>query len=226
MYIGGLAGGNHYSPRVGIIEGGIIYNLIGGPLTVSAQENYNDIIMYIKGGTIDVVTGGAGLTTTYGNRIIQMTGGKINYALFGGSNGVSGSNGDAILRGETYIYVGGNAEVGDQTLVNNNANETTSGVEAGSIFGAGNGNASTSPSSGSSNVAVGSVYKSTIIIDENATIRKNVYGGGNYGAVGTTISNPPANPPEDLANIISQKNNFVKAYGKKCCNYFYDEGGG
>ena len=46
----------------------------------------------------------------------------------------------------------------------------------------------------------------------------------------TRLSNqysyPLANPPEDLANIISQKKNFVKAYGKKCCNYFYDEGGG
>jgi predicted esterase YcpF (UPF0227 family) len=48
----------------------------------------------------------------------------------------------------------------------------------------------------------------------------------NQNVIKKTISNPPANPPEDLANIISQKNNFVKAYGKKCCNYFYDEGGG
>jgi len=30
----------------------------------------------------------------------------------------------------------------------------------------------------------------------------------------------------DFKMIISHKNDFVKAFGKKCCNYFYDEGGG
>ena len=168
------------------MEGGEIYNLIGGPLSKSTEEFYNDTIMYIKGGTIDVVVGGAGRTATYGNRIIQMTGGKVNYAIFGGSNGITGEDGGtqtAVLRGESYIYIGGNAVVGDTTLVNNNTTESVSQVEAGSVFGAGNGN--------SSNSELGSVYNSTIIVDDGATIRRNVYGGGNYGAVGFVSSNPP-----------------------------------
>jgi hypothetical protein len=186
IYLGGLTAGTHANLRVGIIEGGEIYNLIGGPLSKSTEEFYNDTIMYIKGGTIDVIVGGAGRTATYGNRIIQMTGGKVNYAIFGGSNGITGEDGGtqtAVLRGESYIYLGGTAVVGDATLVENNTSEAVSQVEAGSVFGAGNGN--------SNNSELGSVYNSTIIVDGGATIRRNVYGGGNYGAVGFVSSNPP-----------------------------------
>lgn len=186
IYLGGQGGGKHYNLRKGIIEGGIIFNLIGGPLSDETEKYYNDTYIYIKGGTIDVVVGGAGRTATYGNRIIQMTGGKVNYAIFGGSNGVTGEDGGtqtATLYGETYLYIGKNAEVGDSTLVSNNTNETVSKVEAGSIFGAGNGN--------SSNDELGSVFNSTIIVDEDALIRRNVYGGGNYGSVGYVSDDPP-----------------------------------
>ncbi len=188
IYIGGLTAGTHESLRMGIIEGGSVYNLIGGPLTDSDNEYYNDSIFYIKGGETDVVIGGAGRTATYGNRIIQMTGGTVRYALFGGSNGIAGEDGGtqtATLYGDSYVYVGGNAEVGNETLVDNNTIETNSQVEAGSVFGAGNGN--------STNKELGSVYNSTIIIDTDATIRRNVYGGGNYGAVGYKSDNPPQN---------------------------------
>ena len=181
IYIGGLGGGTHYGYRVGIVEGGEIYNLIGGPLSASSMEGHNDAYIYIKGGEVDVIVGGAGASETYGNRIIQVTDGQINYAVFGGSNGIAGGDAGQYLgklHGDTYVYIGGNAIIGDATLVSNNANETISEVEAGSVFGAGNGN--------SSSVGVGSVYNSTVIIDGDATIRKNVYGGGNYGAVGYT----------------------------------------
>ena len=195
IYIGGLTNGTHYSLRKGIIEGGEIYNLIGGPLTDTSVEGYNDSIFEIKGGEIDIIIGGAGRTATYGNRIIQMTGGKVNYAIFGGSNGVAGEDGGtqtATLYGDTYVYIGGNAEVGDETLVDNNSTEEVSLVEAGSVFGAGNGN--------SSNKELGSVYNSTIIVDGGATIRKNVYGGGNYGAVGYIADNPPQSTTIKILN--------------------------
>lgn len=78
IYVGGRGGGTHYAPRKVTVEGGSIYNLIGGPLTATSRSDYNDTYMYIKGGSIDLIYGGAGRTETYGNRIIQMTGGLVN----------------------------------------------------------------------------------------------------------------------------------------------------
>lgn len=192
IYVGGRNGGTHYAPRSIIIEGGYIYNLLGGPLTASSRRDKNDILIYIKGGVIDVVIGGAGVSETYGNRIIQMTGGQVNYSLFGGSNGINGSNQNnqlGTLDGDTYVYVGGLAVVGDEELVNNNTLESESQIEAGSVFGIGNGK------TGSNYVKIGSANNSNVIIADDAIIQKNVYAGGNYGAVGinsgssTTISN-------------------------------------
>ncbi len=174
IYIGGRYGGKHYSTRKGKIEGGIIYNLIGGPVTAQNRSNVNDIFIYMIGGTVDMITGGAGTTATYGNRIIALTGGKVNYSVFGGSNGANGQNGDGTLNGTTYIYVGGKVQIGDETLVNNNS--TLYGSEAGSIFGIGNGRTEYE--------TIGSCDNSIIIIDDKANIKRNVYGGGNYGATG------------------------------------------
>lgn len=174
VYVGGRYGGIASSPRKVIVEGGQIYNLIGGPLTNSNRSNVNDSYIYVKGGTIDIIIGGAGTTATYGNRIIQVTGGKINYSVFGGSNGYQGSNTDGTLNGSSYIYIGGTAVIGDENL----SNSTLYGAESGSVFGIGNGR------SGSSYTSVGSNDNSNIIIDGNAVINNNIYGGGNYGATG------------------------------------------
>lgn len=178
IYVGGRYGGTHYSSRRAKIEGGYIFNLIGGPITGSTRSDVNDIYMYVTGGEIDMIIGGAGTSATYGNRIVSVTGGKINYSVFGGSNGYSGSSGDGTLNGTTYLYIGGNAQIGDETLINND--ETLFGVESGSIFGNGNGNSSAN--------TIGSCANSVIIIDDKANIKGNVYGGGNYGATGVSSS--------------------------------------
>ena len=182
IYIGGRQGGTHYAARDALSEGGDIYNLIGGPLTATNRRNINDTYVNIKGGTIDMVIGGAGASTTYGNRIINFTGGTVNYGVFGGSNGTTGSDGssyEGILEGSTFIYVGGNAIAGDDNLIANNS--TLFGVESGSIFGAGNGN------SGSSRI--GTADNTHIVIDGNALIKQNIYGGGNYGTTGINMTN-------------------------------------
>ncbi len=179
VYTGGLNSGKQYAARESILEGGYVYNLIGGPLTIYDNKEYNSDYIYVKGGIVDVVVGGAGASETYGNRIISITDGKVNWAVFGGSNGVTGSDTGSYLGtlyGETYVYIGGNAVIGDPSLISDTNTETISIVEAGSVFGAGNGN--------SSSVGVGSVTNSTVIIDADAIINKNVYGGGNYGATG------------------------------------------
>ncbi len=174
IYIGGLNGGTHYSARSALIEGGYVYNLLGGPLSASSREGYNDIYSNVKGGSVDFIFGGAGRTETYGNRIVNVTGGTVNYAVFGGSNGYSGSNSSSsrgTLTGDSFIYIGGNARVGNDSLTT-----AVYGEEIGSVFGIGNGN--------DSYQMIGTAKNSTVIIDGNAYIKTNVYGGGNYGAVG------------------------------------------
>ena len=173
VYVGGLTGGTIYSPAELIVEGGDIYNINGGPLVSNTVKSNNIIYINIKGGTADFVFGGAAVSTTYGNRIINITGGQINYSVFGGSNGVTGSNGEGTLDGDSFIYIGGNAVIGDDPTA-----ATVWGAEAGSVFGVGNGN--------NNSTTIGSTNNSSIIIDGDARIKKNVYGGGNYGAVGTS----------------------------------------
>lgn len=174
IYVGGRYGGTHYDARKITYEGGYTYNLIGGPLTDSSRSSYNDTYMYIKGGEIDMITGGAGTTATYGNRIVQATGGVINYSIFGGSNGYDGSSSDGTLIGTSYVYVGGNVTVGNRALIDQN--RTLFGSEAGSVFGIGNGR--------SGYTQIGSSNHSMIIVDGQAHVLGNVYGGGNYGATG------------------------------------------
>lgn len=181
IYVGGRSGGGNYTAREAIIEGGWVYNLIGGPISQSSNSSYNDSYIYVKGGTVDVIIGGAGRTTTYGNRIIQVTGGTISYSVFGGSNGItSETSGDQAgrLTGTPYIYIGGNATIGNSTYVANN--NSVFGIEAGSVFGIGNGRSGTD--------TIGTAENSYIIIDGEANVLRNVYGGGNYGGVGISTS--------------------------------------
>ena len=187
IYVGGRYGGTHYSARRAKIEGGYIYNLIGGPLSSNYRSNVNDIYINMTGGTVDVIIGGAGTTATYGNRIISVTGGVVNYSVFGGSNGSDGSEGDGTLNGTSYVYVGGTATIGNDNLINNNS--TLFGAESGSVFGIGNGRSGYS--------TIGSSDNSIIIVDDEATIKKNVYGGGNYGATGVS-----SNSNSSYTNII------------------------
>lgn len=196
IYVGGRAGGTHYSAREATIEGGWIYNLIGGPLTDSSKRNYNDTYINVKGGSIDMIVGGAGASATYGNRIINLTGGVVNYAVFGGSNGYIGSDTGSYrgtLGGSTFIYVAGTAVVGDDDLINNNTN--LFGAESGSVFGIGNGNSDSSK--------IGTANTSNIVINGNATIKRNVYGGGNYGAVGIDATSSTSTSIKVLGGEIS-----------------------
>ena len=191
IYVGGLSGGTHYNARLGKIEGGWINNLIGGPLTSSSRSGYNDTYIYMTGGNVDVMVGGAGRSPTYGNRIISVTGGKVNYGVLGGSNGSGSdaSDGDGTVNGSSYIYIGGHATIGDDTLITNNTKMW--GISSGTVFGNGNGKTGYS--------AIGSNDNSYLTIDGEANIKGSVYGGGNYGATGVSSS---LSSTESIINII------------------------
>ncbi len=180
IYVGGRSYGNHYALRAVKVEGGNIYNLLGGPLSDSSMTDLNDTHMAVLGGTINVIIGGAGTSPTYGNRIIQVTGGTISYSIFGGSNGYQGAASDGTVNGSSLIYVGGTAEIGTATNVANGS--SIYGAEAGSVFGIGNGRTGQS--------SIGSSSNSNIIVKDRATVNNNIYGGGNFGATGISSGKP------------------------------------
>lgn len=175
VYVGGRSYGTHYTSRRIKVEGGWIYNLIGGPLTASDRGDINDTYIYMTGGSVDMIIGGAGTSTTYGNRIISVTGGTVNYSVFGGSNSYEGGSEDGKLTGSSYVYVGGIATIGNSDYISKAS--TLWGAEAGSVFGIGNGNTSAD--------TIGTNENSNIIIADECVVLGNVYGGGNYSATGT-----------------------------------------
>lgn len=176
VYVGGRSN-THYSNSLRRVTmlGGIVNSVNGGPC-VANDLSTNSTAFYMLGGYANTVYGGAATTTTYGNRIVSITGGVVGYNVFGGSNAYNGGSSDGQLSGSTLIYVGGNSVIGADDTSGNRFN-----AEHGSVFGAGNGQ------SGSS--SAGRVYSSHIIIDGSTTINGNVYGGGNYGSVGFSSSN-------------------------------------
>lgn len=195
VYLGGHGSSNSDNgDRYLIVEGGNIANIIGG-LMLQRGTSAKTFI-FVKGGSIQNIVGGAGRTKTYGNRIIQVTGGSVEYSISGGSNGVeaNGGNDTGELEGNTLIYIGGNCIIGKQASTN-----TLYNVESGCVLGAGNGNTRYSAC----------VDYSHIIIDGNAIISNNVYGGGNYGYVGETSDTGTGGTGKPLIEITNKTNNIV-----------------
>ena len=186
IYVGGHGStGYDKGDRYLLVEGGNIANIIGG-LHMDEDDMFKTY-MYVKGGNVINMTGGAGYTHTYGDRIIQVTGGYVKYSISGGSNGVaaSSSSNNGQLTGESLIYVGGTAQIGASSEIDENGNERVTvtntnevlyGVNAGCVCGGANGN---------SNYA-GQTDSSYIIVDGEAIVHNNVFGGGNYGVIGAS----------------------------------------
>ncbi len=169
IYVGGRGSSTHvYSPVGFKNEGAVINIVLGGS---GFQSGYDDNYVYasMSSGSIRQIYTGATSSATQGNRIINVSGGTINYSVLGGSYSYANNYGGGAVRATTVVYVGGSAVIGTE-------NDTLNGVESGSVFGAGGGF--------SGDLTVASAYHSRVIIN-GGTINKSVYGGGNYGSVGT-----------------------------------------
>lgn len=171
VYVGGRST-THYSNslRTLMLWGGDINALNGGPCVENGLTS-NSTALYMLGGKVRTIYGGAARTATYGNRIVSITGGEVGYSVSGGSNAYDGGNSEGQLNGHTLVYIGGNAVIGDTQNTGKLFNS-----EVGGVFGAGNGV--------SSATSAGRVFSSHVIVDGDAIINGNVYGGGNYGTVG------------------------------------------
>ncbi len=172
LYIGGRSSQCVESITGAKIEGGNI-NIVVGGYGYNGSTTTNSTYIGMSGGTVRSIYGGAGHSTTKGNRIINVTGGTVSYSVLGGSDSYdSGDNNDGILQGSTLVYIGGTVTIGGGT-------GTVQGVESGCVFGAGGGDTTSSQK--------GTVYNSHVIIN-GGTINTAVYGGGNYGSTGTQSS--------------------------------------
>ena len=159
-----------YGKRKMTVEGGIFSDIAGG-MDDDGTTTQTMVEIRIKGGTMNsVVYGAAQKSDAQGHRIMVITGGDFKGWIAGGANGnATGSNYNGELTGNTYIYVGGNANV--------NSNGSTSPLNralGGNVFGAGCGYGS--------NYSSGLVTGNTnVVIADNAYIERGVYGGGSYG---------------------------------------------
>lgn len=189
IYIGGInfSLGTSYDVgnRILTVEGGNISNIVGG-LQVNAGNTDNssaNTYMYIKGNeaSIQCVVGGSVKSDTSGDRIIQVTGGTVQYSLIGGANGKDSDNASSgNLDGNVLVYVAGEAKIGGKERLEikygdsgKDGGESIYNLQYGTILGAGNGNTAV--------VTAGNVKKSHVIIGGNAKISNDVYGGGNFG---------------------------------------------
>ena len=169
-YVLGTAKVVMYGGYVKTFQGGAGYNTTNGAA--------NAVDIRVAGGTVGTIFGGARLYTTRGNRIITVTGGNILHNVFGGSNAFDAEEGIGDM--DTLVYVGGHAHIGATSDITYTigANTTVFATTVGNVFGAGNGR---------SGANAGAVNNSHVIIN-GGTIEGDVYGGGNYGAVGSQTS--------------------------------------
>ncbi len=173
----GNTGSGTYGKKNMIIEGGVFSDISGGIDVQDDQVSAADMLeIRVKGGTIKgALYGAAQYAAAYGNRNIIVTGGELKGWVAGGANGTRTTGGK--LSGNSKIYFGGNARCDSK---GSNATMGSGEATGGNIFGAGSGN-----SGAASDAAVGEVNNSTVVIADECYVERNVYGGGNYGAVST-----------------------------------------
>lgn len=179
VYLGSSQAGSGNLQYIGkrriTVEGGNMAGIAGAMNNVGTNYIVNDgewaVMIRVKNGTIrSSVYGAAAFAEAVGDRVMIFTGGTINGWIAGGCNGTQTGNGGT-MNGDSKIYVGGNAQI-----IHTNEDPTIGTSTGGNVFGAGSGY--------SADYEIGEVNNTYIAVADNATISKNVFGGGNYGYVG------------------------------------------
>ena len=155
------------------VEGGILSNIAGG---IDEENNsghgettFESLYIRMKGGLVrGAIYGGAARSPAGGNRRMIFTGGTVYGWVGAGCNGTSDDEGQTF--GNSKMYIGGDCHVG-QTGTEWSIN----GVNGGYVFGAGKGYAGGAGTSGEMS------HGTTLVVADEAFIKHDVYGGGNYG---------------------------------------------
>ena len=177
--------------RYVVVEGGLMGSMNGGngtrrDYTATHEELASSI--RIKGGTFHgSVFGGAANTRSTASRRIVVTSSEIQGWIAGGSNGTDTDRDKAIIDGDTYIYVGGDAIVGGDNAKRIGLLDLANGKtpsNGGQIFGASRGNSGQRACAEHSYVVVADNAK---VYNNNNDPRfepgGNVYGGGDHGYI-------------------------------------------
>ena len=210
IYFGAASSLEYIGKRRMTVEGGVLTNIAGSlnAPNASGGSNYDNnyttgndkdnVTIRMKNGTVKgSIYGAAAFAGAKGGRSLIFTGGQIDGWIAGGANGTRTSGGE--MYGDSYIYVGGNTQVGygtGGTHVGGNSDYSengtnyygVNGAEGGNVFGAGCGirptnNNHTTTYNSYKTGTVGRVNNSTVVVADNSTVCGDVYGGGNYGWV-------------------------------------------
>ncbi|WP_400256516.1 beta strand repeat-containing protein [Candidatus Methanomassiliicoccus intestinalis] len=228
---GNLYGGGYgYSPYIpaagqyndlssGAVYGSIEVYITGGTIGTYSSNNI------LTSGTGNVYGGGKGYYVTgstntssaqvIGNIKVVISGGTLS-DVFGGGEGILEYSEIAKVTGSTKVYIGapingdvyGGGEIGliaGDTYVYVLSGEIGVGGSGGKVFGGGEG------SSEYEYDLAGNVSGSTNILIVDSKVYGSVYGGGNYGYIGTKpeVTPSPSTPDPTLAGASSVSTNIT-----------------
>ena len=182
FYCGRTRGGNYGGINRVLVEGGELNSINGGGYRNTGAGFGICYHFRMKGGWVKgAIYGTASSSMTNATTKQVITGGEINGWVAGACNGTDVINDDGRNEGDTYIYLGGNAELRSHRRdgVYNNAWGLVGGVEGGNIFASGRGTPATS--SQTSRNYCGSSYKTYAVVADNGVVEQGVYGGGYIG---------------------------------------------
>jgi hypothetical protein len=156
--------------RFMLIEGGQMSNIAGGVDENNPADALSFQLRMKDGNVRGAIYGSGAFSAASGDRRMVITGGKVGGWIAAGCNGTSTTQSGGVLPSDTYIYIGGDVEVGNKdgsTPVHINTSD------GGNVFGAGSGNTTFE--------TTGQVNNANVVIADDAYIQNNVFGGGNYG---------------------------------------------
>lgn len=149
------------------VEGGILAGIAGG-IDANNPAGEESFFVRMTGGQVrGIVYGSGAFAASSGIRRFVITGGTINGWVAAGCNGTDPTQSGGTLPSDTYVYIGGTSHIGNTTDLTLNTSSD------GNVFGAGSGN--------SAQATTGQVNNSNVVIADQCYVKKNVYGGGNYG---------------------------------------------
>ena len=174
FYVSSAGSQTNIGKRKLYVEGGTLAGIAGG---IDENNNSGDETFYLRmtGGNVrGVIYGSGAFAAASGQRRFVITGGTVKGWIAAGCNGTDPSQSGGTLPSNTYIYVGGNVHVGNETDLTLNTSTD------GNVFGAGSGN--------SAQATTGQVNNSNVVIADQCYVKRNVYGGGNYGYSNATAT--------------------------------------
>ena len=182
FYCGRTRGGGYGGVNRVLVEGGELNSINGGGYRNTGAGFDVCYHFRMRGGWVKgAIYGTASSSQTNATTKQVITGGEINGWVAGACNGTDVDNAAGENLGDTYIYLGGNAQLRSHHSdgVYNNAWGLVGGVEGGNIFASGRGTPATATQQDRN--YCGSSYKTYAVVADNGVVEQGVYGGGYIG---------------------------------------------